>query len=55
MVDSGIWLSIITDEMSSDSDVKRKMFAPDYKDDVSFNLVGEGHYVSTAFMRGGVA
>jgi len=33
----------------------RKMFAPDSKNDISFKKIGENHYVSTAFVHGGVA
>lgn len=33
----------------------RKMFAPDCKDDISFKQIEENHYVSTAFVHGGVA
>lgn len=38
-----------------DKKVERKMFAPHHKNNISFKMLDEGHYVSTAFVQGGVA
>lgn len=38
-----------------EKEANRKMFAPKYKDNISFQMLDEGHYVSTAFVQGGVA